>query len=323
MNLAPFFATQFFDSDGDPLSGGLLYTYDSGTTDAQTTYEDQAGATPNTNPIVLDAAGRCDLWLDPTLEYTLLLKTAGGVTVDSWDDVVGAASGSGLVTSVQGLTGDVSLTADDIPFTTGTSTDWFSGADVSAALDNIIVRIGTIEGSGGIAASTVSISDAGGYYTSANVEGALQELGVYLTDLGPMEDELPSQSGHNGKYLKTNGTAVSWETVATAALPAFTVTIDGGDISLPSLAFGSASYGGRSASVSGGSSPFRYHWSITTSTPAQCYVASGAATASATFEGTGDGDTNTASICCFVTDSTGRVTSAQIALSATHAASGA
>ena len=51
-------AAQFFDSSGNPLTGGLLYSYAAGTTTPQATYTSSAGSTAHTNPIVLDAAGR-------------------------------------------------------------------------------------------------------------------------------------------------------------------------------------------------------------------------------------------------------------------------
>ena len=88
--LAPQFDTQFFD--GSTVAAGYkLYTYDSGTTTPKATYSDQAGVTPQTNPIILDAAGRVpgELFLGPG-EYTLTLKTAADSLVKTWDNVAGA-----------------------------------------------------------------------------------------------------------------------------------------------------------------------------------------------------------------------------------------
>lgn len=48
---------QFFDAAGNPLSGGLLYTYMAGTTTPKATWSDYGATVPNTNPIVLDARG--------------------------------------------------------------------------------------------------------------------------------------------------------------------------------------------------------------------------------------------------------------------------
>jgi hypothetical protein len=144
MNLAPFFNAQFFEDDGTPLVGGQLWTYEAGTVTPATTYEDQAGDATNENPITLDAAGRCDLWLDPEVEYDLLLLRADDSTVASWESVSGVAAVSEVVASINGETGEVELTADDIEFTTATTTDWFSGADVTAALDAIIEQVDAV-----------------------------------------------------------------------------------------------------------------------------------------------------------------------------------
>lgn len=173
-NLPPAFNTQFLDpTTGAELAGGLVHTYISGTTTNQTTWQDQAGTTSNTNPIVLDAAGQCRMWLDPALSYTILWTRADGSGGRSVDNVGGSALASGIVTSVNSLTGAVILNAPLIPFTTGTSTTWFVGTDVAAALDSIITHV-----DGAIPAASVPIVDAGNFYASTNVEGALQELGA-------------------------------------------------------------------------------------------------------------------------------------------------
>ncbi len=55
---------QFLDADGDPLSGGKLYTYAAGTTNNLATYttSDLSGSA-NANPVVLDAGGRATVFL--------------------------------------------------------------------------------------------------------------------------------------------------------------------------------------------------------------------------------------------------------------------
>lgn len=80
---------QFFTDGGDVLSGGLLYTYTAGTTTPVTSYQDSAGATPNANPIVLDAAGRisAQVWLTTGAAYKLVLKTSAGVQLWSMDNL--------------------------------------------------------------------------------------------------------------------------------------------------------------------------------------------------------------------------------------------
>jgi hypothetical protein len=67
---------QFSDENGKPYAGGLLHTYAKGTTTPKTTWKDPAQAAVNTNPITLDAAGRCDMWGDG--DYQLELDDAAG-----------------------------------------------------------------------------------------------------------------------------------------------------------------------------------------------------------------------------------------------------
>ena len=79
LTVTPVPVLQFFDDQGAPLAGGLLYSYLSGTSTPHATYSDAAG-TPNANPLVLDAAGRGIVYLD-LINYRFTLKTSAGVTV--------------------------------------------------------------------------------------------------------------------------------------------------------------------------------------------------------------------------------------------------
>lgn len=68
---------QQFNNNGSPVANGLLFAYAAGTTNKINTYKDATGSTPNTNPIVLDANGSCDLWLSDAQPYKLILSPAG------------------------------------------------------------------------------------------------------------------------------------------------------------------------------------------------------------------------------------------------------
>lgn len=85
---------QFFDNSGEPLSGGLLYFYVTATSTPATTYSDDDLTTPNTNPVVLDSAGRAgNIFLDPTVVYKAVLKSGdGGTTFWTRDPVVDPAA---------------------------------------------------------------------------------------------------------------------------------------------------------------------------------------------------------------------------------------
>lgn len=75
-----------FDSNGDPVSGGLLYVYDAGTSTPATTYSDVNLTIANANPVVLNSAGRAVVYLAGA-SYKFVLKTAAGATVWSQDNV--------------------------------------------------------------------------------------------------------------------------------------------------------------------------------------------------------------------------------------------
>lgn len=97
VNLSPIggVAAQFFDNNGDPLSGGKIYTYAAGTTTPQTTYTSSTGATPHSNPIILDAAGRVpsgEIWLTDGVQYKFLIKTSTDVQIGSYDNIIGINS---------------------------------------------------------------------------------------------------------------------------------------------------------------------------------------------------------------------------------------
>jgi hypothetical protein len=84
--LAPQPKAQFFDASGSPLVGGKVFTYAAGTTTPLETYTDETGVTPNTNPVILDSRGECNLWFSPASSYKVVLKSATDVlqwTVDN------------------------------------------------------------------------------------------------------------------------------------------------------------------------------------------------------------------------------------------------
>jgi hypothetical protein len=94
VNLSPFggAGAQFFDDNGIPLAGGLIYSYQAGTSTPQTTYTRAAGDIAHTNPIVLDAAGRVptgEIWLTNGVSYKFVLKTADDVLIATYDNIDG------------------------------------------------------------------------------------------------------------------------------------------------------------------------------------------------------------------------------------------
>lgn len=121
---------QFFDNNGDPLTGGKLYTYAAGTTTPQITYTTSAGTVAHANPIVLDAAGRVpgssEIWLQ-FAPYKFVLKDSNDVTIGTWDNVSGIGAAE---TIPQNFTGDgstVTFTLTNAPYNENTMQVYING----------------------------------------------------------------------------------------------------------------------------------------------------------------------------------------------------
>lgn len=183
--LAPFFRTVFTEVDGDgnviPLAGGKLYTYVSGTTTPKATYTDQGGLTANANPIILDSGGGCDLWLDTTGAYTLLLTDSDDATIDTWNAVSAVPA---------------SVTGSYLPLAGGTVT----GAITLAGNATASLHAVPLQQANSLIAAAIATE-------VTNRNSAIAAVA------------LPDQDSHAGEVLKTNGTAASWSPVKDLVAP--------------------------------------------------------------------------------------------------------
>jgi hypothetical protein len=119
VNLSPIGnSEQFFDNNGVPLNGGLLYTYQAGSSTPLATYTDIGGGVANSNPIVLNSAGRLadEIWLTYGFNYKFVLKDSAGSTIGTYDNIYGiigvqAAAGTtipaGMISLWYGAIGSV------------------------------------------------------------------------------------------------------------------------------------------------------------------------------------------------------------------------
>jgi len=198
---------QFFDDNGVPLAGGKIYTYLSGTSTPATTYTSSSGATPNTNPIILDAAGRVaeEVWLTDDVQYRLVLQTALSVQIWLKDGISGFLSGDGRpivvpssATPAQTAAGSLVWDTTSQVLTSGNGSGRVTFVDTATAqtLTNkrITPRVGTVA-SGATITPTADLSDV---YT-------VTALAV------PATIAAPSGTPTNGQRLllriKDNGTA--------------------------------------------------------------------------------------------------------------------
>lgn len=89
--LSPISRRQFIDANGNPYSGGKIYTYLAGTTTPAATYQDSLSATPNSNPIILDSEGRTpySVWFTDDVVYKYAVTDSAGTPVYTEDNVSG------------------------------------------------------------------------------------------------------------------------------------------------------------------------------------------------------------------------------------------
>jgi hypothetical protein len=97
VNLSPVggVAAQFFDNDGNVLSGGKIYTYTAGSSTPAVTYTSSAGVIQHSNPIILNSAGRVpsgEIWLTDGISYKFVINNANDVLIGTYDNVVGINS---------------------------------------------------------------------------------------------------------------------------------------------------------------------------------------------------------------------------------------
>lgn len=176
MNISPPIRQRFFDANGLPLSGGQLFSYVAGTSTPLVTYSDKAG-TPNTNPIVLDSNGYCDLWLDPSLNYKFVLEDSGGTVLWTEDNIAFS----------------VLTTIAYVPYSGG----MYQGATVQGAIDFLNPYVSgskasptSVSGSAaislqtGVSRQTWVIKGNGGAVTGVTLPTASMAVGYQLTLIG-------------------------------------------------------------------------------------------------------------------------------------------
>ena len=205
---------QFFDDNGDPLTGGLLYTYAAGTTTPLTTYSDSTGATANANPIVLDSAGRVsgEVWLTTGSNYKFVLKTSAGVTIWTNDNIAGVPASS--ITSLR-LNGSTSGYVDLVTVpVAGANTITFPAATGTVLLDPNTAFTGTST------FETISATkDISG--RTLNASGSIT-VGSYLYGSGTGQFKIPEgttaqRAGSFTGIGSITGTTLALSSVATGA----------------------------------------------------------------------------------------------------------
>jgi hypothetical protein len=99
----PWVNVQFTDSSGHPLANGRVYTSLAGTScpgSCMPTYNSSSGLIQNSNPVLLDGAGRASIWLVGGTSYRVVATDSTGSPQSIADNVRGA-----IVTAPSGGSG--------------------------------------------------------------------------------------------------------------------------------------------------------------------------------------------------------------------------
>jgi hypothetical protein len=121
---------QFFDNNGNPLSGGKIYTYEAGTTTPLASYTSSSGNTAHTNPIVLNAAGRVpsggEIWVQLRL-YKFALETSTGVLIATYDNVGSSFNATTIIANFTGNGSTVAFTLASAPASENSTNVYING----------------------------------------------------------------------------------------------------------------------------------------------------------------------------------------------------
>ena len=124
---------KWFNTDGNPAEGWLVNVYEAGGTTAKTSYVAAAvGSAANANPVVLDANGEANIYIDvTTTRGKLVITDAAGANSITIDNVDGAAGGAVLTSTMANLAAITDGSTDGemlIDLATGNYYTWDDGA---------------------------------------------------------------------------------------------------------------------------------------------------------------------------------------------------
>jgi|GEM_PF-4411564 len=102
----------FTDKCGIPLAGGLVYTYESSSLTPKPTYTNAYMEVPNTNPVVLDEAGRAEIFLDG--DYRVQVFSRDGALIDDRNGVSNIIDLTPIAEKVDQFNKDIEATINAI-----------------------------------------------------------------------------------------------------------------------------------------------------------------------------------------------------------------
>lgn len=191
--LLPNGKQQFISENGDPYANGKVYFYVPNTTVFKNTYQNSTQTILNTNPVILDAAGRAVIY--GTGIYRQILADANGVQI--WDQLTGSETETLYAGEATGSADVIVLTLSP-PLTAyidGDIIEWKAIAENTTTTPTINVNT--------LGAKTVVFPD-----NSALYAGAIQPGGIYQVAYTATTDRfqlLGVQAAESGTNLNLSG----------------------------------------------------------------------------------------------------------------------
>lgn len=218
---------QLFDNSGDPLSGGKVYFFASGTSTAKDTYPTRDDAenltNANANPVILDSAGRAEIWL--TGQYKVRVDDANDVTLYTSDeigesdtaDAMDKGHVQGLVVTLDATGGDLS---HDVNVTAGEARDDADSVDI-VLTGEITKQIDAVwavgDDAGGLDTGTVAVNTRYYVWLIQRTDTGVEDVLISTSSSAPT---MPTN--YDKKVLigvgETDGSA-NWNWVADANRP--------------------------------------------------------------------------------------------------------
>ena len=161
---------QSFLDNGTVNAGGFVYFYEVGTSTPKDTYSDSAITTPNVNPVVLDSAGRADIWLSG--DYDVKVEDSSNNLIDTFSNInPSSASSTNNVNIVLNGSFETDTNND------GTPDNW----DLLEYTGSTNTKVTTDYRSGTSCMKFTSVGNGGGRITSTDLFGVNPDVPLYVS----------------------------------------------------------------------------------------------------------------------------------------------
>tara|TARA_R110000868_G_scaffold147931_1_gene369556 strand:+ start:2120 stop:3310 length:1191 start_codon:yes stop_codon:yes gene_type:complete len=300
---------QLFDNNGDPLAGGLIYTYTAGTTTPKATYTTSTGSVANANPIVLDSAGRApnSVYQEVGTDYKFIVQTSAAVLVGTYDNIPSINDPFSLYSILTNVTGTNTIAATGTPtvtsYATGATYSFIAAntntAAVTLSIDGLTAKAisknnGTALSAGDIQVGKLALVEYDGtrfqLLNNLVIGGSVTDATISGGTISGLTTALPVASGGTGRATLTlNNVLLGNGTSAVGLVAPGTsgnlLTSDGttwASTAIPSQFPSQTGNSGKLLTTNGTAvswgtdSPIRARASITNGTAATCTVETGA-----------------------------------------------